>query len=846
MKSSESDLTQQQDLRTKLKLNSGLADFIVGIGCSAGSLSALKAFFSNLPEDTNAAYIIVQHLSPDFKSLMNEILDKHCSLPIVMPKDLQVIENNTVYIMETRQFLSVADGRIILSDIEKQNNQLPIDYFFKSLAEELQNRAIGIVLSGTGNDGTNGVIELNRMGALCIAQDVNDAEFDGMPKGAISSGCCQYILSAAEMGKVINNYLTDQSSLLNEAYSDEFSEQMETIFTLVKNTSNIDFSEYKARTAERRILHRMGVLEVKSCSEYLEYIKRDTKELDLLIKEMLINVTQFFRDRDVWRYMLEHVIKPLLLEKQETDLIRIWVPGCASGEEAFTIAILFEEAQRELGVQRAFRVFATDIDRSSTKDGGEAVFDIRAKDDIPEGLLERYFSCVDCHLIVNQNIRDSIVFAAHNVAFDPPFSNMDIVSCRNLLIYFQPSAQKKILSYFHFSLKTNGHLLLGSAESLGPLSAYYHIIDAKNRVFRKNPKTRISLADAGLKTGCFERSGQVFPTKSLPKKTVVRSNLHMVLGKVKDMLIESFVPSSFLLDDRFNVVYTFGETDIYTKKMKSGASSLHYTSLIHQSITPFITTALKQIEETSHIVVIKNINFVERLISIELRLNCVDHRIADGETYYVLSLECIAPLTEAEAEAETNARRDSQMGQQIKLLDAALLDANDLVREKQQDIEAISEELQCSNEELMAANEELQSSNEELQSVNEELYTVNSEYQEKINELESSNYDLDNLLIATQLGVIYLDKHTLIRKFTPNARDFVNLLPMDLNRPFSDLSLTFPGDKIYDWITSARDSLKSQSYQLETFSKKKFNLSVNPYIDRSDNLEGIILVFKYT
>jgi two-component system, chemotaxis family, CheB/CheR fusion protein len=798
-----------------------------------------------LPADTEAAFVIVQHLSPDFKSLMNEILEKHCSLPIVMPRDLQAIEKNTVYIMETRQFLSVADGRIILSDIAKQNSQLPIDYFFKSLAEEYQNRAVGVVLSGTGNDGTNGIIELNRMGALCIAQDINDAEFDGMPKGAINSGCCAHILAATDIGRVIKNHLKNQNIFISKTFSVEFAEHMETIFALVKSVSNIDFSEYKTNTAERRILHRMGVLGVKSCQDYLEYVQREGKELDLLIKDMLINVTQFFRDREVWVYMLENVIKPMLLEKQDSDLVRVWVPGCASGEEAFTLAILFEEAQQDLGIKREVRIFATDIDRKSTKEGGDGVFDIRAKDDIPKELFSKYFTCIEQHIVVNQTIREQIVFAAHNVAFDPPFSNMDLVSCRNLLIYFQPSAQKKILSYFHFSLKTNGHLLLGSAESLGPLSAYYHVINSKNRVFRKNAGTRISLADAGLKTGCFDRTGQTFPVTSLPKKTVVNINLQMVLAKVKDTLIDTYVPATLLLDERFNLVYSFGETELYTRKLKPGVSSLHYTAIIHQSITPFVTIALKQFEETKTVVVIKNINFVEKSIRLQLALNHVEHSTVEDSRFYIVSLQEMSNLSEKEVDAESDFRRNSQLGQQIKLLDAALLDANDLVLEKQQNIDTITEELQCSNEELMAANEELQSSNEELQSVNEELYTVNSEYQEKINELEAANHDLDNLLLATQLGVIYLDKHTLIRKFTPNARDFVKLLPLDLNRPFSDLSLTFSSDHIYDWITEARDNLKSKTYQLESFNKKEINLSINPYIDRNDHLEGIILVFKF-
>lgn len=825
------------------------AEFVVGIGGSAGSLHALENFFKNIKQETEGAFILVQHLSDDFKSIVGNILAKHCHLTIKVAKDLETIEKGTLYILDQRKYLTVGDGRIILSEIESKSLHFPIDYFFKSLAEAYQNHAIGVILSGTGSDGSNGFSSLNSVGATLYCQSAEDAEFDGMPLAAINLGRNVHINNAALLGVLVNDKLEKlhQSSIepRNNTYHQD---EIEEIFTLVKNAAKIDLSEYKLSTVERRIEHRMGVLEIPDLALYTEYIKREESELILLAQDIMIGVTQFFRDPDVWEYVLETVVKPLLITKPKDELIRVWVPGCASGEEAFTLSMLFEYAKEQLNCDRTIKIFASDISKNKIINSHSTCFYNKTVIcDIPEQYLSRYFTHVDGAIVLNEQIKKNVIFTNQNVSLDPPFSNMDMVSCRNLLIYFQPTTQKRILSYFHFSLNRDGFLLLGSSETIGALHEYYHALNMQFRVYKKNSDLRISLSQAGLRKPTISTTASAISQTN--KSLSLINKKHFIppvvsnISRIKEFLLTSYAPPSFVIDNDLNITYSFGATELYTQKIKAGLSTLNISAQLHKDLLPFVTNILKKIRNTRKPKRIENVLLLPEGIHVAIEGFCILNE--NSIESFVISFIDKKLLTKEQTLEELDYQRNSEFSEKISKLDADLIDAREALSESQYDVKNLSEELQCTNEELMAANEELQSSNEELHSVNEELFTVNSEYQEKIKDLEATNNDLDNVLSYIDYGVIYLNEHLIIRRFTPKAKNFVRILSLDLKRPFTDLSLTFSADNLIELIETAIQQRTTKSQVYQQTNGPDIEVSANIHINKQERIEGVVLIFKY-
>ncbi len=827
-------------------LTSALPKYVVGVGASAGGLSALTALFDDMPADTGAAFVVVQHLSPDFKSLMNDLLKSHCKMPVKQACDLQSLEANCVYVLPERKNIMLANGNLILSDVDSNQLHHPIDTFFKSLAEDCHERAAGIVLSGTGNDGSRGIEELNGVGALTIAQQPESAEFDGMPQSAINTGAVNKILVPEEMGHVIREYgqILKAQKEMQSSQNDAFMKVVDEIFELIKANTELDLSDYKASTVQRRILHRMGVLGMNNIQGYCDYLKQEKSEQSMLVSDLLIGVTQFFRDVHVWPQLTELVIKPLILDTGIRDVIRVWVPGCSSGEEAYTISMLFEQAMEELNETREIKIFASDIDSNATRRGSIGCYNHAIIDEVPAGLLKKYFVNTRDGYVVTDSVRQRVVFATHNVVQDPPFSNMDLISCRNLLIYFQAVAQKKILSYFHFALKPKGYLLLGTAENCSALGQGFSRVTDQMHLYKKRSDTKVSLSKVGLNRDIVARqrrpSGNALSvdfTRSLDKH-------FSYINKIREELFKSYVPPAIVIDDKQNVVYSFGNTEIFTKKIRPGSHSSHFASVLHDYLVPLVSSMLKQVGITDKRVAIKDIPLDEAGIS--CNLSCHFRPLSEGLNagHYVLVFEVVTGQTGKPAALADLPLRD-QRDTRIEELNLELGDARDTIGRKQQDVDALTEEVQCINEELMASNEELQSTNEELQSVNEELFTVNGEYQEKIKELESTNRDLDNLLKSTDVGVVYLDNTLLIRRFTEKAQRYTRLLPLDLNRPFADIALKFDEPAIYDWIDKVLNEGNSMRRFITLDSDKDHQvvLSIYPLCESKGEVYGIILSF---
>lgn len=814
---------------------------LVGIGASAGGLHALQELVTNLPSDVGASYIILQHLSPDFKSYMDELLKTYSLMPVNMAYDCQEIEENNIYLLPERKNLSVADGKILLSDIPEEANHRPIDSFFKSLAEEYQNFGVGIVLSGTGNDGSQGLIELHKVTALTIAQRPDSAEFSGMPENAILTGAVDHVLAPREMGKVIRKFVIQRKTqMMNMSdQDDDFDEQCEMIFKLVDQDSQVDFRDYKLSTVKRRMINRMGILDISSISEYLDYLNRDNLEKKALFNDLLIGVTQFYRDPNVWSQLTEQAIKKIIIEKPKDQDIRIWVPACSSGEEAYTLSILFKEAMYQLNTYRRLRIFASDIDKGSLNLASSGKYERKIVDDLPPHILEKYFHGDKSSYVIDESIRSQVIFAAHNILRDPPFSRMDLISCRNLLIYFRSPAQRKILSYFHFSLVSNGYLLLGTAETCSIMPEYFKSIDSDIKLFQKVGTRKISLSEAGFKSNLEKTK----PLYQITKSPAIDSNLDIYhITFIKERLTRRFFPPTLVLDQESNIIYSFNNTELFTNKLKPGSNSLHYSNLVIDALIPALASLTKRLSVNEKFIKLQKVSIPESESLYTIEGNYIEMQAPKASHFY-----CISFISDQHYEHIRPSKGvkplDSYMQDRIVELDDALSDARTLINERQQDVEAITEELRSSNEELMASNEELQSTNEELQSVNEELFTVNTEYQDKIKELELVNNDLSNILRFTDAGVVYLNVDLLIRRFTPKTTEYIKILPLDINRSIMDLQLTFECERLFGWIDKCR-AQKSKVTRIVESDKRHIEIVINPCFDNSGGLDGYILLFR--
>ncbi len=823
-------------------------ELVVGVGVSAGALPVLRSFCDHFPADINAAVIVVQHLSPDFETLMDDLLSQYCHMPVKLAEDLEVLQANTIYLLPQRKHISIASNKIILSEVDDRPIHHPIDYFFRSLAEERQNQAVGIILSGTGNDGSRGLGELRKMGALTIAQDPESAEFDGMPRNAIETGHVDLILHVEEMGAQIAKYGKGaRSTLRNESGSVDQArlKLLRRIFDRVHEHNKIDLRSYKLSTVERRIQHRMGILGITRLEDYVDYFMVQQEEQDLLVDDISIGVTQFFRNAEVWNILGAQIIERMLLDTTPEEVIRVWVPGCSTGEEAYTISILFEEAMERIGEQRDVRIFASDIDRVAIRQAGLGRYTQHIEQDLPKGILEKYFVREDEFYLATERIRKRVVFAAHNLLEDPPFSNMDLVTCRNLLIYFQANAQKDILSFLHFAMKPTGYLLLGEAETTSNLPDYFVEVDHSLHLYQRAKNTRVSLSNIGLDERLAKHKRVM---KHYTGETKAQRNFDGTIPRIKEKLFQHFVPPTIILDGAHNIIYSFGETEKFTKKLRPGSHSLHYGRLLQDSLVSVISSLIKQVDQSKKRVILTDVRVPESksVVQVDAAYMPLGEGVFTGHYMFSLIEGASLPVSEDDATNVESVESAHQSSLRIRQLDAELLDARLMLGEKQQDVEALSEELQATNEELMAANEELQSTNEELQSVNEELFSVNTEYQEKIEELTQANLDLDSLLNATDVGVVYLDKHMLIRRFTPKTREYINLLPLDINRPFTDISLNFDVGDIETHLSNVRRNLKRQHVKIEKLrgQNARILLTILPYLDKKNDFEGLILVFQ--
>ncbi|MFK7861838.1 MAG: chemotaxis protein CheB [Granulosicoccus sp.] len=815
----------------------------VGIGASAGGLEALRDFFDHMSADSDAAFIVVQHLSPDFDSLMDELLSRNTSMEVENVIHGVAVLANTIYLIPPRKNITLVDGCLYLSEQERKGGvNLPIDHFFRSLAASAKHRAVGIVLSGTGSDGSRGIKSIKEAGGLILVQDRESAKFDGMPYNAAQTGTADFVLPPGELAVYLSTFLKNSmvrgiSSVLRANDNNEES-VLSLIFTLLKNSCGIDFSQYKASTVARRIERRMGINQVQSQFDYLNLLQTSQSEIDTLGQELLINVTSFFRDESAWEYLIKYVIDPLVTEADENSELRFWVAGCSTGEEAYSLAIIVDESLRRLDKSLRFKIFATDADSGAIATASAARYREEIVHDMSKERLARYFVKVGVEYEIRPDIRKSVVFASHNMINDPPFSNIDLITCRNVLIYFQQAVQKVVMSSFHFSLRDNARVFFGSSESVGDLKTHFKVLHERFRIYEKINNTRLPIASVNTAGSDKPKLG-MRPVSNLLRSYRSHSSSPNRFEHVKDHLINDFVPACLILNSEHQAMHIYGDANKYLVRFPVGRVSTNIHEIIVTELSVALDTALSRSQAEVKPVTYSNINTTvnDKSALVNMQVEYFPEKNGDDAYFSVVLTDSHASQVTRKVSENYDYKEETQ--QRIRDLENELLHKQEHLQISNEELETTNEELQAANEELMSSNEELQSTNEELQSVNEELYTVNCEHQEKIEELMTMNDDMDNILVATSVGIIFLDEKTLIRKYTAVASKYFNLLLSDVGRPLHHISNELEYGHLYEDIETVRRTHHSVYREIFTVKGVPVQIKLLPYASSTvDNAQS--------
>ena len=813
---------------------STLVEHVVGIGASAGGLDPLVRFFDHLPPTSGMAFVIVQHLSPDFKSLMDELLARHTPLPIHLVENGMQVEADHVYLIPAKKEMIISGGRLLLSERDRQQElTLPIDVFFRSLAQDCGSRAVAIVLSGGGSDGSRGICHVREAGGLVLAQDLESAQFDGMPKAAMETGAVDRTLRPEDMPRTLLEHAQRQRDRAPESAGASAQPQgLDAVYRVLETEFGIDFTHYKPSTVTRRIDRRLALAQSPNIDEYLSRLRSERSELDALYCDLLIGVTQFFRDPDAFDLLERQILPDLLRREPRHAPLRFWVAGCATGEEAYSLAILMQDLMATHG-ERPLKIFATDVHRGSLERAAIATYDENAVANVSPERLRRYFTRVGNSYQVVPEVRQMIVFAQHNVISDAPFTRLDLITCRNLLIYLQPAAQQRILSFFHFALNHGGLLCLGPSETLGSLSDGFEIIDKHWQLYRKGSDVRVPM-EAARPSSAPQAETRVTVPRALPG---ARHSLGQLLS-VYDALLEERMPPSLILDDRGELVHAMGGAARFLR-VRDGRQSLDVLDLVDAELKMILAGGMKRALAERSEVVFNGVRIPSDDRAYRVTVRPIAGRPAHPR-HVIVSFEPPEPDQRPAGAPPIRIDLDQVSQQQFAALEAELGSTKESLQAAIEQLEASNEELQASNEELQASNEELQSTNEELQSVNEELYTVNAEYQRKIAELTELTNDMDNLLASTDVGTVFLDSQLRIRKFTPQIAETFGLVAHDVGRPIETFAHKMNYPELVTDLRRVLASGKAIERDFVDVDGKSFFLRLLPYRTKGV-ADGVVL-----
>ena len=811
--------------------------FIVGIGASAGGLEALQQFFSAVPDNSGLAFVVIQHLSPDYKSLMAEILGKYTSMMVLQAENGMEVEPNIVYLIPPKKNMTIKNGRLLLTDYVHGAINHPIDTFLASLAEERKAHALCVILSGTGSDGTSGIKSIKEHDGLVLVQDPASAKFDGMPRSAINTGLADFVLPPRELAEEILNF-SNYPAIVDISDNEELFSDKDTlslIYLTMKRVSGIDFTYYKKTTVLRRIERRMVVTHCPTLSSFAHLLEENQNEVDLLVKDILIGVTKFFRDAEFFEKLKHTVIYNILENSGSTDPIRIWSAGCSTGEEAYSLAILFHEAMDEKKLHRDIKIFATDVDTKAIEQAGKGVFSESIVDDVSAERLARFFIKRNDQYQICKDIRKMIIFAPHNMLSDPPFGKLALICCRNVLIYFQPVLQKGLFAIFHSALKNGGYLFLGKSETASEYSKVFTPVSIAEKIYMHRSDAKMD----DLMPPAFN-----IPNiqTAIPSATGLahREENNLAMENVYSHFLEKFLPASVVVDDQNNILHFFGGYSDYLN-LAPGKATFNFVTLVNKDINLVSSTAINRCRMEKKAVTYTGVSVDtltgRRVIDLSVQ-PIIDSSGIDTGLLAILFVEhgetTLDGIVEKYDINITAAQRITDLEHELQV------SQNDL-RTTIGELETVNEELQAANEELLTANEELQSSNEELQSVNEELYTVNSEFQQKLDELTTMTNDLSNFLSSTMIGILFVDSHLNIRKFTEYIGREFQLESQDVGRSMQIFAHSFPDEDI---VTDARNVLKDLTpvdREVVGMNGRFYTMRIAPYRTTENSIRGLVI-----
>jgi len=824
---------------------------IVGIGASAGGLEALEQFLQNVPPASNLAFVIVQHLDPTHKDIMVELLQRCSSLPVVRITDRMRVEPDHVYIIPPNRDLALLQGVLHLLEPNKSRGpHLPIDHFLRSLAEDQLSRSIGVILSGMGSDGTLGLRAIKEKAGAAFVQSPSSAKYDGMPRSAIDAGLADVVAPVEELCGRILQYLRHVPLLIKQPDVKPAATSqsgIEKVILLLRTQTGHDFSHYKKTTLYRRIERRMGLHQLNRIADYVRFLRSNTQEIELLFKELLIGVTSFFRDPAVWEQLKKEVMPALLAAHPKNSILRAWVPACSTGEEAYSLAIVFREALDEFmpSDQWTLQIFATDLDKDSIDKARTGFYPPNIAADVSEERLHRFFTQEESGFRVNKEIREMVVFAPQNLIMDPPFTRLDLLTCRNLLIYLETDLQKKLLPLFHYSLNPGGVLVLGTSETVGQSSDLFTAIPDTTRIYRRvDTILRPELVDFPLSL-THPPYHQIDPHQAVAYQPLPLPNLQALTD---EMVLRRFSPAAVLTTSQGDIVYTSAKTGKYLEP-SVGKANLNIFVMAREGLAGPLSGAFAKAIREKTAITLKGVKIGTNggRQAVNVIVQHLDEPVALRGMILVVFQDLISsPVKKATKTGQQDTARDLRLTELADELQRSREEVQ-IIREEmqtsQEELKSANEELQIANEELQSTNEELNTSKEEMQSMNEELQTVNHELTAKVDELSRSGDDMNNLLNSINLAILFLDDHLNVRRFTIQTTTIFKLIPADTGRPITDVVSELDYPEMANDVRNVLRTLVSSERRVSARDGRWFLVRIKAYRTQGNRIDGVVITF---
>ena len=826
---------------------------VVAIGASAGGFEAFINLLRALPRNPGLALIFIPHLDPTHESAMVDLLARATEIPVEQANDGTVVTVNRLFVLPPNFDMTISGGVLHLVPREARRGQhMPVDTFFRALADDQMGNAIGIILSGTASDGTVGLSAIKNQGGITFAQSPESAKYDGMPTSAIASGAVDFILPVDQIARELIRIQKKPSGgqMANDPFAGKES-LLRDIFRLLKSYSKVDFVEYKSATIRRRIIRRMNINQVGELNDYVKLLHRNPQEVEALYRDVLINVTSFFSNPEVFESLRENIYPTLFQDREVTDAVRVWVPGCSTGEETYSHAIALVEILSEMRLEIPIQIFGTDLSDNAIQRARSGVYKGSISADVSEIRLRRFFHKVTGGYQISKTIRDMCVFARQNVFSDPPFSRMDLISCRNVLIYLSPVLQKKVIPIFHYALKPPGFLLVGNTEGLiGSGSEIFDLVDRKAKIYQK--KAVPSPVSFGLTVGAHEPPDNIGEKPMIATKEEEKSKTPADVQREADrLLLTKYVPSAVVVNEDMDILQSRGSTSRFLE-LPAGKVSLNLLKMARQGLLYELRSLVEQARERSMPVSKEGVAVEDGKTPVTIKLEVIPFRTParDRQNFLILFEEKSADGEGASAEPEVRQspkEKDSAKEMQITQLKQELAATKEYLQSIIEGQEASNEELQSANEEIQSGNEELQSTNEELQtskeeleSANEELNTVNEEIQHRNQQLSQLSNDLINLLNSCTIPMLLLGQDLRIRRYTPEAEKVLGFSGNDVGKPLTKVRLSFDVPQLERWMLDVMRDVSMRSERIK-MQEKWYKLRITPYRTLENKIDGVVV-----